>query len=140
MISTKPSFLIAIVVAGVLFLSILSTVAGPRFHKDYHSGVTSAKTSGKPLVIVFSAAWCGPCQQMKQSVYPSEPVAPFHDDFIWIYLDVDNPDNSPVVNQHRVTTIPHIALKDSNGKSLKTLRGQMSANEFARILGKAKQP
>ena len=92
------------------------------------------------MVIVFSAAWCGPCQQMKQSVYPSEPVAPFHDEFIWIYLDVDNPDNSPVVNQHRVTTIPHIALKDSNGKPLKTLRGQMSANEFARVLGKAKQP
>lgn len=140
MISTKPSFLIAIVAAGVLLLSTLSTVAGPQFHKDYHSGLTSAKTSGKPIVIVFSAAWCGPCQQMKLSVYPSETVAPFHDDFIWIYLDVDNPDNSPVVNQHRVTAIPHIALKDSNGKTLKTLRGQMSADKFARILEETKRP
>lgn len=139
MINTKSSFLIAIAVASVLSLNIPATVAAPRFHKDYHNGVAAAKTSGKPMIIVFSAAWCGPCQRMKQSVYPSEPVAPFHDDFIWIYLDVDNPDNAPVVNQHRVTAIPHIALKDNNGRSLKTLRGQMSANEFARILEKTKR-
>ena len=134
MISTKPSFLIAIVVAGVLFLSVLSTVAGPRFHKDYHSGVTSAKTSGKPLVIVFSAAWCGPCQQMKQSVYPSEPVAPFHDDFIWIYLDVDVPSNAPIVKQHRVGKIPHIALTNSKGQTIETLKGAVTAAEFATLL------
>ncbi|MBP82648.1 MAG: hypothetical protein CMO61_02230 [Verrucomicrobiales bacterium] len=139
MINTKSSLLIAIAVASVLSLNIPATVAAPRFHKDYHSGVAAAQTGKKPLVIVFSAAWCRPCQQMKQSVYPSQLVAPFHDDFIWIYLDVDNPDNAPVVNQHRVTTIPHIALKDCNGKSLKTLRGRMSANEFARILEKTKR-
>lgn len=113
----------------------------PPFLHDYATALSTAKGSGKPVILVFSAVWCPPCQAMKKSVYPSAEVKPFHDKFVWAYLDVDQAANETVAKQFRVEGIPHIEFLNLDGKALDKQVGASSAKEFsqtlARVLGKA---
>lgn len=107
----------------------------PKFEDSYRSAMNDAKKTGKPVVLVFSASWCPPCQTMKKSVYPSETVKAFHDKFIWAYLDVDDNDNEKPAKQYGVSGIPHIEFVDAEGKSLIEKQvGSSSPEAFAKRL------
>ena len=55
----------------------------PHFEHDFDKAAAVAKKENKPLIVIFSASWCPPCQQMKKEVYPSKTVTPYHDSFVW---------------------------------------------------------
>lgn len=106
----------------------------PKFEKSYRSALAEAKKSGKPVIVVFSASWCGPCQQMKKNTYPSAEVTPMHDKFVWAYLDTDEEANAEVAKQFKVAGIPHIEFLDKEGKSLGNQVGSAPAPAFAKTL------
>ncbi|MEI6536935.1 MAG: thioredoxin domain-containing protein, partial [Verrucomicrobiaceae bacterium] len=77
------------------------------------------------------AVWCGPCQKMKHDVYPSEAVTPYHDKFIWAYLDADAAANKKPMKDFNVSGIPHIEFLDSTGKSIGKQVGSNDPAAFA---------
>lgn len=114
----------------------------PKFLTSYDAAVTASKAENKPVIVVFSAAWCPPCQVMKKSVYPSKEVAPLHDKFVWAYLDTDVEANAKAAQKHGVSGIPHIEFLSPKGESLGNQVGSTSPTEFVgtlkKILAKAK--
>ncbi len=126
--------LLLLAVCGVVFyfLSGNAPAGGPTFVPTYHEATAEAKKSGKPMVLVFSASWCPPCKSMKKHVYPSDAVKPFHDKFVWAYLDVDQASTASVAKEYGVEGIPHIEFTDADGKPLMDhLVGGTSAEMFA---------
>ena len=103
----------------------------PKFEKSYRSALSDAKKTGKPVVLVFSASWCPPCQTMKKEVYPSAAVKEYHDKFIWAYLDVDDNDNEKASKEFGVSGIPHVQFLDASGKSVDKQVGSTSPEAFA---------
>lgn len=103
----------------------------PKFEKSYRSAISDAKKTGKPVVLVFSASWCPPCQTMKKEVYPSAAVKEYHDKFVWAYLDVDDNDNEKASKEFGVSGIPHIQFLDASGKSVDKQVGSSSPEAFA---------
>ncbi|MGI8602830.1 MAG: thioredoxin family protein [Verrucomicrobiales bacterium] len=116
----------------------------PKFEKSYRSALSAAKKAGKPAVLVFSATWCGPCQAMKKDVYPSEAIKPFHDKFVWAYLDTDDKDNEKPAKEFGVNGIPHIQFVSSEGKTLGNQVGSSTPEDFAKklegVIAKAGSP
>ncbi|MGL5017713.1 MAG: thioredoxin family protein [Luteolibacter sp.] len=106
----------------------------PHFHTSYSKLLAEQKATGKPAIIIFSAAWCAPCQSMKKSVYPHSTVVPFHDQFVWAYLDGDDPKNKPAMEKYAVQGIPHIEFLNRTGKSLAKQTGPLKAKEFTKKL------
>jgi thioredoxin-related protein len=106
----------------------------PHFSTSFDAASKAAKASGKPMVVVFSASWCPPCQAMKKDVYPSAEVKPWHDRFQWVYLDVDQDANAALADKFGVSGIPHIEFLDKNGKSVGQQVGGMTAADFAKRL------
>lgn len=108
----------------------------PKFEHSLKSATAAAEKSGKPMILVFSAVWCGPCQQMKKEVYPSDAIKPFHDKFEWAYLDADEESNAAAMKKFNVEGIPHIQFLSKDGKDLGSQVGSTSPEDFANTLEK----
>ena len=108
----------------------------PKFEHSFKSVSSAAGKSGKPIILVFSAVWCPPCQQMKKDVYPSAAVKAFHDKFEWAYLDADEEDNAAVMKKFNVSGIPHIQFLSKDGKDIGSQVGSTSPEDFASTLEK----
>jgi thiol:disulfide interchange protein len=123
-----------------LFFTLPSTAAdefpagSPKFETSYKAALSEAKKSGKPLIAIFSASWCAPCQVNKKKVYPSAQVKPYHDKFVWAYLNADEPANQAILKQYSAKgEIPHIQFFDKNGNPLGS-EGATTAPAFAKTL------
>jgi len=112
----------------------------PDFVTSHDAALKAAKETGKPVVLVFSASWCPPCQANKTNVYPSAAVKSFHDKFVWAYLDADLQTNVSAMQKFGVNGIPHIQFLSKDGTSLGNLIGGTSPQAFAatltQVLGK----
>lgn len=131
-----------LILSFVAFGSITMTVladfpkGSPSFSKSYASVTKKSKESGKPVVLVFSATWCPPCQSMKKEVYPSKEVQAFHDQFEWAYLDADEKENEKLMAKYEVSGIPHIQFLSKNGEPIDKVVGGMQPADFADVLKK----
>jgi thiol-disulfide isomerase/thioredoxin len=106
----------------------------PKFLTNLSQVLSEQKATGKPAIVIFSASWCPPCQAMKKSVYPSEAVKPFHDKFIWAYLDTDDELNKKAAGKYSVNGIPHIEFLNATGESIGQQVGGSPAADFAKKL------
>ncbi|WP_166442887.1 thioredoxin family protein [Phragmitibacter flavus] len=106
----------------------------PKFNDKLDAALAEAKTSNKPVIAVFSAVWCPPCQMMKKDVYPSEEIKAYQDKFVWVYIDTDIESNAKDAAKYKVSGIPHIQFISADGKSLDSQIGASSASEFAKTL------
>ena len=129
---------IALLLTAILMSSTLFgkdfPKGSPDFEKSYRSAMSDAKKTGKPVILVFSASWCPPCQMMKNEVYPSKAIQEFHDKFVWAYLDVDDSSNEKASEKYGVNGIPHIQFVDAEGKSIDQQVGGNSPEAFAQKL------
>ena len=139
----KKAILLALAAATSLALAGDFPKGSPEFKDSSDSALSAAQKSGKPVIMVFSAAWCPPCQAMKKEVYPSKEVKAFQDQFIWAYLDVDVESNEEAAKKYGVSSIPHSEFLDAEGKKLDKQIGGTSPEEFAKklasILAKVKK-
>ena len=106
----------------------------PEFKLDFETAAAEAADSGKPMIVIASAVWCPPCQHMKKEVYPDSKVEPYHDDFVWAYLDADEESNQPVLSALGVTGLPHIAFLTPGKELIGHFNGATSPKEFTRVL------
>jgi thioredoxin-related protein len=108
----------------------------PPFASKLSDALAKAQAENKPVIAVFSAVWCPPCQMMKKEVYPSAEIKKFHDKFVWAYIDTDEKSNAADAQKFKVEGIPHIEFLSKEGKSLDQQIGADSPSGFAKTLAK----
>jgi thiol:disulfide interchange protein len=96
---------------------------------DLDAARAEAARDKKPLLIYFTASWCGPCRQMRGTTFADRAVADeLAARFVAVKVDIDaRPD---LAGPYHVTGIPHIQLVLADGTTGPAHVGYASAAEL----------
>lgn len=132
----RPLLVVFIILASVALVVGASKLFAPRELVPWQSDLQaardlSAKTK-KPVLAYFTAEWCGPCQEMRRSVFSDHAVADATRKVIPVRIDVDR--QAQVAQRFQIEAMPTFILISPSGQILRTQMGAMSAGDFIQWL------
>ena len=124
---------------GSLFVAALAVCAGSAaalmpaggaWHGDLPAALVRAERLDRPVLIHFSAAWCGPCRRMEPVLNSPVVARRLADDAVGVSLDFDA--HRDVAARYGVASIPADVLLSPDGRVLGVMSGFKTAPDYAR--------
>ncbi len=102
---------------------------------DYDNVLAESEHRQLPVLIYFTAEWCGPCKFMDKYVFSNEKLAErLENEFISLKLDVDNPAFKDLVYIYHASLLPTMVIVNSKGRELTRREGSQSISAMHRFL------
>lgn len=139
---------IALIVVAVLLLIARFTYSPPEKEKgaiDWVSpeaGAVLARDSGKPLLLFFTAEWCGPCHMLEDQVFAEAAIAArINERFVAIRITdrvQEEGKNTPQVaelkSRYAIRGFPTVVFTDGGGAEQARMEGFKGRDEFVRVM------
>lgn len=103
---------------------------------DYALARQQAKATNRPVLLHFHASWCGPCQQMEQTVLNTSDVLT-EINARCVAIKVDSDRQPELVQQFGVAALPCDVLVSPGGKVLMINQGTLSVDEYKALIANA---
>ena len=125
-------------VSLLLLLAADNARAGQWSH-DFESAQAQAQATGKPMLLHFSATYCGPCRRMEAETLHRGEVARLLDDCVGVLIDVQQ--RKDLMNRYGIKTIPTDVVVDAGGREVYRRKSFATAsayrNELAGVMQRA---
>ena len=105
------------------------TAEAPLFFREL---LATARREQKPIVLDFTASWCGPCQRMLGETFPDPRVARLLEQFIFVKVDTDQ--HPALANKFGAVGLPDVRLLSPDGEELRRFRDFQGPDAFAAAL------
>jgi thiol-disulfide isomerase/thioredoxin len=89
------------------------------WHKTLDSALDAAKTSGKPVMVDFTAEWCHFCQQLDTETYTDPKVVALSEKFECAKVDADREDAT--CKKYAARSFPTIVFLSGDQEALRTV-------------------
>ena len=100
------------------------------------SSVSFGADRPKPIrkaLIIFSAAWCGPCNQAKKDMNSNPQLTKLLEDYEVLKIDFDA--DKEIVNSYNVSSVPTFVVVDKDrGEEIKRQKGYKTTAELVSFL------
>lgn len=119
----------------LIILAILILPICFYYYLDKTQSVSANKVnSTQPKIIKFSSDMCSECQKMEKTVNQVYPKYSGKIELINIPVQKQTKYNLELIKQYKVTLVPTLIFKKSNGQTMAKIEGAMSNNEFEQYL------
>ena len=138
----KPLWVLFFVILGVTAITVLSKQVRAGEDKvpwrtDVAAAEAEAKAAGKPVLLYFTASWCGPCQQMRGATWGDAAVdAKLRSGYVPVKVDIDA--NRDTALAYEIDAVPTMVVLDTEGKADRRTTGFLDAEGFLSWLEGAK--
>jgi thiol:disulfide interchange protein len=99
---------------------------------DAAKAIDPATSSSRKSVVVFTANWCGPCRQMKESTWVDPKVQHELSRYNAVWADVDT--SGDLAQQFGVQGIPTVVILDQDKREITRTTGFVSASDMVSLL------
>jgi thiol:disulfide interchange protein len=137
-VAAKYILLALLVLVAVLILRgrlASKSEPAPGWSQDYQATLDRSRAEGLPLLLRFTATWCGPCQQMERYVLPDPRVVQTVSRFAAVSIDVDA--QPSLAQKYGVTAIPTFIVLSPTGAEVARLGPYDSPEAFVTALEQA---
>lgn len=124
----RTSTLLVALIAAV----VPPVVAAPptvELRDDVDETLLEAARSGRPVALVFSAAWCPNCRELQRQVLPSPEVTAAGEPYLWVAIDVDR--DLTLAHEYEVEAVPQVLLLEPSGAPRLRVVGLIGAGDLA---------
>jgi len=86
---------------------------------DFTEAQAVAKKTGKPMILKFTADWCGPCRMLSREVFSDPQVGAFvRGAFVPVIVDVTDRHGAgqSIANQFQVDALPTLVVVNAQGQ------------------------
>ncbi|MDG2222220.1 MAG: thioredoxin family protein [Rubripirellula sp.] len=105
---------------------------------DFEKAREKSAETGKPVLAMFSASWCGPCKMMIANVYPTDEAKQALAPFVPVYIDSEQ--QVDLATKNEVRAYPTFICFDTEGESLGQHVGGGGVDDFVSMLATLYNP
>ena len=134
----RPSPFRPVIFIFILFVATAAVVGISKWYtppelvpwkSDFPAAQAESRATSKPILLYFTAEWCGPCQSMRRYVWTDSQVAAAASAYIPVRIDVDR--QPELAHQYRAEEgIPLFVVMDPAGKMVRRFVGAMEAEQM----------
>ena len=96
--------------------------------------VARAEAENRPVLIDFTATWCGPCKLLDVMVFTEKAVISELAEVVTFQVDIDKPEYRDLKTEFGVVAVPTVAWCDPRGNLVDIFSGYVSSQQFLEIV------
>ncbi len=124
--------------AMIGYLLALPPGAHIVWESDYQAAATRAKASNKPLLVDFSASWCGACQELEHKTFSDPRIVREGSRFVPVRVDLspgkDSPESRQILASYAQRGLPLVVFHKGSGEAAARVTSFVEPEEFLGLM------